>query len=52
MEVTKYVDNITLYCCIEDIGSLNTEHILNDKLQCVYSWLSVLKLTLNANYPK
>ena len=27
-----YTDDTTLYCCLEDIGSVNTEQILNDEL--------------------
>ena len=47
-----YVDDTMLYICPEDIDSVNTEQILNGELQCVNSWLSANKLTLNVNKSK
>ena len=47
-----YVDDTMLYCCPEDIDSVNTKQILNGELQCVNSWLSANKLTLNVNKSK
>ena len=42
-------DDITLYCCLEDIDSVNREQVLNSELKSVHLWLSANKLTLNAN---
>ena len=47
-----YVDDNTLYCCLEDIDSVNREQVLNNKLKSVHLWLSANKLTLNANKSK
>ena len=47
-----HADVTTLYCCLEDIHSVNSEQILNDKLQCGNSWLSANKLKLNVNKSK
>ena len=42
-----YADDTTLYCCLEDIDSINKEQVLNSELKSVHLWLSANKLTLN-----
>ena len=44
-----YADDTTLYCCLEDIDSVNKQQVLNNKLKSVHLWLSANKLTLNVN---
>ena len=44
-----YADDTTLYCCLEDIDSVNKELVLNSELKGVHLWLSANKLTLNVN---
>ena len=47
-----YADDTTLYCCLEDIESVNKELVLNSELKSVHLWLSANKLTLNLNKSK
>ena len=47
-----YADDTTLYCCLEDIDSVNKELVLNRELKSVHLWLSANKLTLNINKSK
>ena len=47
-----YADDTTLYCCLEDIDSINKEQVLNSELKSVHLWLSANKLTLNVNKSK
>ena len=47
-----YADDITLFCCLEDIDSVNKELVLNSELKSVHLWLSANKLTLNVNKSK
>ena len=47
-----YAVDTTLYCCLEDIDSVNKEQVLNNELKSVHLWLSANKLTLNANKSK
>ena len=47
-----YADDTTLYCCLEDIDSVNKELVLNSELKSVHLWLSANKLTLNVNKSK
>ena len=47
-----YADDTTLYCCLEDIDSVNKELVLNRELKSVHLWLSANKLTLNVNKSK
>ena len=47
-----YADDTTLYCCLEDIYSINKEQVLNSELKSVHLWLSANKLTLNVNKSK
>ena len=42
-----YADDTTLYCCLEDIDSVNKEQVLNSELKSIHLWLSANKLTLN-----
>ena len=42
-----YADDATLYCCLEDMDSINPEQILITML--THAWLSANKLTSNAN---
>ena len=42
-----YTDDTTLFCCLEDIDSINKELVLNSELKSVHLWLSANKLTLN-----
>ena len=44
-----YADDTTLYCCLEDIDSVNKQQVLNNELKSVHFWLSANKLTLNVN---
>ena len=44
-----YADVTTLYCCPEDIDSVNKEQVLNNDLKSVHLWLSANKLTLKVN---
>ena len=47
-----YADDTTLYCCLEDIDSVNKELVLNSELKSAHLWLSANKLTLNVNKSK
>ena len=47
-----YADDTTLFCCLEDIDSVNKELVLNSELKSVHLWLSANKLTLNVNKSK
>ena len=49
-----YADDTTVYCCLEDIDSVNKELVLNSELKSVHLlvWLSANKLTLNVNRSK
>ena len=47
-----YADDTTLFCCLEDIDSVNKELVLNRKLKNVHLWLSANKLALNVNKSK
>ena len=47
-----YADDTTLYCCLEDIDSVNKELVLNSELKSVHLWLSANKLTLKVNKSK
>ena len=42
-------DTTILYCCLEDIDSINKGQVLNNELKSVHLWLSSNKLTLNVN---
>ena len=44
-----YADVTTLYCCPEDIDSVNKEQVLHNDLKSVHLWLSANKLTLKVN---
>ena len=44
-----YADDTTLYCCLEDIDSVNKQQVLNNELKSVHLWLSANKWTLNVN---
>ena len=45
----QIADDTTLYCCLEDIDSVNKQQVLNNELKSVHLWLSANKLTLNVN---
>ena len=47
-----YVDDTTLFCCLEDITSDNKELVLNTELQRVHSWLKANRLSLNVKKTK
>ena len=47
-----YADDTTLFCCLEDIDSVNKELVLSSVLKSVHLWLSANKLTLNVNKSK
>ena len=47
-----YADDKSLYCCLEDINSVNKEQVLNSELKSVHLWLSANKLVLNVNKSK
>ena len=47
-----YAYDTTLFCCLEDINSINKELVLNSELKSVHLWLSANKLTLNVNKSK
>ena len=47
-----YADDTTLFCCLEDLNSVNREQVVNSELKSVHLCLSKNRLTLNANKSK
>ena len=42
-----YADDTTLFCCLEDIKSINKQGAINDQLQRIHDWLTANELKLN-----
>ena len=49
---TMYVDDTTLYCCLENINHVNKQVILNQELDQIHNWLIANGLKLNTNKSK
>ena len=43
-----YADDTTLFCCLEDIKSMNIQDVINEQLQRFHDWLTAYELKLNA----
>ena len=42
-----YADDTTLFCCLEDIKSINKQDVINEQLQRIHDWLTANGLKLN-----
>ena len=42
-----YADDTTLFCCLEDIKSINKQPVINEQLQRIHDWLTANGLKLN-----
>ena len=47
-----YVDDTTLYCCLEEIDHVNKQAVVNQELHKIHNWLIANKLKLNINKSK
>ena len=47
-----YADNTTLFCCLEDIKSINKQDVINEQLQRIHAWLTANELKLNVTKSK
>ena len=42
-----YADDTTLFCCLEDIKSINKQDVINEQLQRIHDWLTANGLKVN-----
>ena len=47
-----YADDTTLFCCLEDIKSINKQHVSNEQLQRIHAWLTASGLKLGTTKSK
>ena len=47
-----YADDTTLFCCLEDIKSINKQDVINEQLQRIHDWLTANGLKLNTTKSK
>ena len=47
-----YADDTTLFCCLEDIKSINKQDVINEQLQRIHNWLTANGLKLNTTKSK
>ena len=47
-----YADDTTLFCCLEDIKSINNQDVINEQLQRIHDWLTANGLKLNTTKSK
>ena len=47
-----YADDTTLFCCLEDIKSINKQDVINEQLQRIHAWLTANGLKLNTTKSK
>ena len=47
-----YTDDTTLFCCLEDIKSINKQDVINEQLQRIHAWLTANGLKLNTTKSK
>ena len=45
-------DDTTLFCCLEDIKSINKQSVINEQLQRIHDWLTAKGLKLNTTKSK
>ena len=47
-----YADDTTLFCCLEDITSINKQDVINEQLHRIHDWLTANGLKLNTTKSK
>ena len=47
-----YADDTTLFCCLEDIKSINNQDVINEQLQRIQAWLTANGIKLNTTKSK